>query len=109
MTGTTPHRIAGDIVRDEIALQRLTATEVAIRSSVARSTIYRVLDGDPRVSVRTLRRVEAALGLPQRFLTAVTLGDCDRIRQAPGIRSDLRDLVLYELSESVPAHYPQGN
>lgn len=75
MTAPNYRRAAGVVVRDEIARRGLKQDEAAEAAQVARSTLSRVIAGDPTVRPATFRAVEAALRLPRWFLDHVAAGD----------------------------------
>lgn len=75
-----------DGIRDRELIGRLVEREVESRTSwarfaeaanVSRATLYRVKDGDPRITERILRRIERALALPFDSLSAVGAHDFD--------------------------------
>lgn len=93
-------QIAGSIVRDELARQGLKHDKAATAMHMAKSTLYRVMDGDPTVQDMTLRQVEGLLGLPRRFLTLVVANDQDRIASLETLDADLRRHTLDALSDA---------
>lgn len=68
------HRLIGLYVA-RLVEPRMTWDELAEASGVHRSTLYRLRDGDPRVTHKILRRVELALSLEYDTLTAVGVHD----------------------------------
>lgn len=75
MTGvdeTGRRKLAGAIVRDEIAYQGKTQEWAAERMGMAPSTQHRVIDWEAGVSQLRLRAVEGALGMPRYLLTTAT-------------------------------------
>lgn len=56
---------------------RMSWQKFAEVSKVSRATLYRVQDADPRVTERTLRRIERGLGLPYESLSSVGAHDFD--------------------------------
>lgn len=96
-------QIAGTIVRDELARQGWKQERAAEKMQMAKSTLARVMAGDPRVQDVTLRAVEGLLHLPRRFLTFVIEGDAERIASLTDMDADLRRHALETLaSESSP-------
>lgn len=94
-------QIAGSIVRDELARQGWKPVEKAAQAMhMAKSTLYRVMDGDPTVQDMTLRQVEGLLKLPRRFLTLVIDNDQPRIGSLDGMDADLRRHTLDALSDA---------
>lgn len=68
------HKLIGLLVA-RLVEPRMSWDELAHAARVHRSTMYRLRDGDPRVTQRTMRRVESALSLPFDTLTAVGVHD----------------------------------
>jgi hypothetical protein len=97
MKETSRRKLAGDIVRDEIAYQGKTQEWAAERMGMAPSTMHRVIDWEAGVTQLRLRAVEGALGLPRYVLTYVIEGDTERIRaigndeMSPGLRRVIVD------------------
>jgi hypothetical protein len=100
-------QIAGSIVRDELARQGWRSEKAAEAMHVARSTLYRVMDGAPTVQPVTLRAVEGLLDFPRRFLDLVIAGDVAHIRDLPGLDEDLRRHTLEALADSPPPERSQ--
>lgn len=86
-------QLAGAIVRDEMARQRLNRRTAAKDAKMAPSTLARVINGDETVTDVTLRQVEGALDLPRRILTLVINGDEARLRELD-MEADLRTYVV---------------
>jgi hypothetical protein len=93
-------KLAGDIVRDEIAYQGKTQEWAAEPMGIAPSTRPRVIDWEFGVTELRLRSVEGALGLPRHLLTYVIDGDADRIRAIGDeeLSSGLRRVILQGLT-----------
>lgn len=96
-------QIAGSIVRDELARQGWRSEKAADAMRMARSTLYRVMDGKPTVQPTTLRAVEGLLDFPRRFLDFVIDGDIRHIRDLPGLDEDLRRHTLEALADETPS------
>lgn len=99
--------LMGRIIEREMernpALGTWTALERASR--VARSTLYRARDGDPRIESRTLRRIEGALGLPYDALNTASLHDFDAMLEL-GVSPEL---VAWVRKESVKSETNEPN
>lgn len=76
----------GEKVRDRWLIGQLVEREVeatttwsrfAADSKVSRATLYRVKEGDEKITDRTFRRIERALGLPFDTLSSVGAHDFD--------------------------------
>jgi transcriptional regulator with XRE-family HTH domain len=102
LCGMDTRQIAGSIVRDELARQGWRADKASEAMHVARSTLYRVMEGAPTVQPVTLRAVEGLLDLPRRFLDYVVAGDVARIESLPGLDDDLRRHTLEALADTPP-------
>jgi hypothetical protein len=98
----TPFRqkLAGRVVRDEIARQRRTVDQTAIDSRMAPSTLYRILNGVADKDSSKYRAIEGVLGFPDDLLRHIIEGSADRIEaiRPENIRSSLRDSILYDLA-----------
>jgi transcriptional regulator with XRE-family HTH domain len=77
---TKRRKLAGDIVRDEIAHQGQTQDWAAERMGMSSSALHSVLNGEVGVTQMKLRSVAGTLGLPRRLLTSVVDGDAAHIR-----------------------------
>ena len=93
-------KLAGRVVRDEIARQRRTVDQTATDSRMAPSTLYRILNGVADKDSSKYRAIEGVLGFPDDLLRHVIEGNTDRIEaiRPENIRSSLRDSILYELA-----------
>lgn len=80
MTAIDRRKLAGDIVRTEIAHQGRTQEWAADRMGMASSSLLGILTGQDGVTPMKLRSVAGALGLPRRLLTYVIDGDAAHIR-----------------------------
>lgn len=83
-------RLVGKLVEREVE-SRMSWSKFATVSGVSRATLYRVKDGDPKITERILRRIERGLGLPFDSLSAVSAHDFDGLT-AMGID---RGLVIW--------------
>lgn len=90
-------KIAGNIVREELARHALRQEVAADRAGMAKSTLSKVLAGEV-VQDLTLRQIEGLLGLPRRFLSYVIAADVDSIGAIES-DPDLRRLALAALSD----------
>jgi hypothetical protein len=100
MKAANRQKLAGRVVRDEIARQRRTVDQTAIDSRMAPSTLYRILNGVADKDSSKYRAIEGTLGFPDDLLRHVIEGNADRIEaiRPENIRSSLRDSILYELA-----------
>jgi hypothetical protein len=100
MKAANRQKLAGRVVRDEIARQRRTVDQTAIDSRMAPSTLYRILNGVADKDSSKYRAIEGTLGFPDDLLRHVIEGNADRIEaiRTENIRSSLQDSILYELS-----------
>jgi hypothetical protein len=57
-----------------------TWSALSVAAKVSRSSLYRMRDGDPKVTAQVYRRVETALGLPYESLASVAAHDFDVCR-----------------------------
>jgi hypothetical protein len=92
-------KIAGDIVREEVARKGESQVRAAEAMHIARPTLARFLAGDPTVSDITLRQIEGHLLMPRRFLSMVIAADRAGIEGITDLDSDLRRLTLGLLSD----------
>ena len=99
MKAANRQRLAGRVVRDEIARQRRTVDQTATDSRMAPSTLYRILNGVADNDSSKYRAIEGVLGFPDDLLRHIIEGNGDRIEaiRPENIRSSLRDSILYEL------------
>ena len=93
-------KLAGRVVRDEIARQRRTVDQTARDARMAPSTLYRILNGDADKDSSKYRAIEGVLGFPDDLLRHIIEGDSGRIEaiRPENIRSSLSDAILYELA-----------
>lgn len=100
MKASNRQKLAGQVVRDEIARQRRTVDETATDARMAPSTLYRILNGVADKDSSKYRAIEGALGFPDDLLRHIIEGNADRIEaiRPEDIRSSLRDAILYELA-----------
>ena len=100
MRASNRQKLAGRVVRDEIARQRRTVDQTATDSRMAPSTLYRILNGVADKDSSKYRAIEGVLGFPDDLLRHVIEGNTDRIEaiRPENIRSSLRDSILYELA-----------
>ena len=99
MKASNRQKLAGRVVRDEIARQRRTVDQTATDSRMAPSTLYRILNGVADKDSSKYRAIEGALGFPDDLLRHIIEGSTARIEaiRPEDIRSSLRDAILYEL------------
>jgi hypothetical protein len=91
--------LIGRIIEREMRRNPNLGTWTALEraSRVARSTLYRARDGDPRVESPTFQRIESALGLPYDALAMAGMHDFDgmlEIGVAPELVSWLRKEIV---------------
>lgn len=92
--------LVGQLVKDEIARNRVDQKTAAERMHMAPSTLSRVIAGDERVTPLTFRAVEGYLDFPDHLLTYVVEGDRANI-EAVGedeLRPGLRRVILQSLA-----------
>jgi hypothetical protein len=96
---TNRQKLAGRVVRDEIARQRRTVDQAATESRMAPSTLYRIMNGVADKDSSKYRAIEGVLGFPDDLLRHIIDGDADRIQaiRPENLRSSLSDSILYEL------------
>ena len=100
MKAANRQKLAGRVVRDEIARQRRTVDQTARDSRMAPSTLYRILNGVADKDSSKYRAMEGVLGFPDDLLRYIIEGNADRIEaiRPENIRSSLSDSILYELA-----------
>jgi hypothetical protein len=100
MKATNRQKLAGRVVRDEIARQSRTVDRTATDARMAPSTLYRILNGVADKDSSKYRAIEGVLSFPDDLLRYVIEGNTERIEaiRPENIRSSLRDSILYELS-----------
>jgi hypothetical protein len=93
-------KLAGRVVRDEIARQRRIVDQTATDSRMAPSTLYRILNGVADKDSSKYRAIEGVLGFPDDLLRYIIEGNVDRIEaiRPENIRSSLRDSILYKMA-----------
>jgi hypothetical protein len=93
-------KLAGRVVRDEIARQRRTVDQTAIDARMAPSTLYRILNGVADKDSSKYRAIEGVLGFPDDLLRHIIEGNAARIEaiRPENIRSSLADSILYDLA-----------
>jgi hypothetical protein len=99
LKATNRQKLAGRVVRDEIARQRRTVDQAATESRMAPSTLYRIMNGVADKDSSKYRAIEGVLGFPDDLLRHIIDGDADRIEaiRPENLRSSLCDSILYEL------------
>jgi hypothetical protein len=99
MKASNRQKLAGRVVRDEIARQRRTVDQTARDARMAPSTLYRILNGVADKDSSKYRAIEGVLGFPDDLLRHIIEGNADRIEaiRPENIRSSLSDSILYEL------------
>lgn len=107
MTAMTPHQLVGAIVRAELGRQAMSLAEAAETCRISRSTLASVTAGLPSVSDLSRRSIEGGLGLPVKLLDRIIDADAQRIARMPGLREDLRQWILDELTEMTDTAPPQ--
>ncbi len=73
-------KLAGTIVRDEIAHQGKTQEWAAEQVGMATSSLHTIILGEVGVTPNRLRSIAGTLGLPRRLLTCIVDGDVAQIR-----------------------------
>lgn len=81
-------KLVGAVVGHLIDRAHPSRVGFAKETGVSRPTLYRVLAGDPNVSLRVLRRVEGGLSLPYDTLSYIALHDWASLREI-GVPADL--------------------
>lgn len=76
MSGVRDLTLVGLLVKREVE-SRMSWQKFAELSGVSRATLYRVQEGDPRVTEQTLRKIERGLGFPYESLASVSARDFD--------------------------------
>jgi transcriptional regulator with XRE-family HTH domain len=101
VTNIERQKLAGQIVRGAIAYQGKTQQQAADLAHMAKSTLGRILDGDPRVEPLKLRSIEGALGLTYELLDMVIAGDTASITQLgeTDIEAGLKRAILKGLAQ----------
>lgn len=89
------------LLAERLLTSTITYVDFEKRSGVSRSTIYRVIDGDPRVTTKTLRKIETSLGLPFDTLQAVTVHDWPTLRRI-GVEEGLVQWLEEKASQGTP-------
>jgi len=99
MRASNRQKLAGRVVRDEIARRGRTVEQTAADSRMAPSTLYRILNGVADKDSSKYRAIEAVLDFPDDLLRYIIEGNTGRIEaiRPENIRSSLRDSILYEL------------
>src|ERR1035437_6425915 len=92
MKASNRQKLAGRVVRDEIARQRRTVDQTAIDSRMAPSTLHRILNGVAGKDSPTFRAIEAVPGFPGDLLRHIFEGRAGRIEaiRPENFRSSLR-------------------
>lgn len=101
--GTRDRLLIGRVVEREVQRHpNIGSWSAMVRASkVGRTTLYRVRDGDPTIAVKTLARIEAALGLPYDTLVTVGVHDTDGLLEL-GVDPALVSWVRKEIVKSEP-------
>ncbi len=73
-------KLAGTVVRDEIAHQGKTQDWAAEQMGMATSSLHAIILGEAGVTPMRLRSIAGTLGLPRRLLTCIVDGDVAQIR-----------------------------
>ena len=100
MRTTQRRKLAGSVVRDEIARAGKSHNWAADAMGIAPSTLARIFQGDERITDVTLRAAEGALDLPDHLLTYIKDGDAKQIGEIGNdeMRSGLRRVILHTLA-----------
>lgn len=101
MSNNRDRKLIGLLVEREVE-GRMSWTAFSQRANVSRATLYRVKEGDPKVTDRTFRRIEKALGLPFDSLSSVGAHDFDVLQQM-GMERGLVTWLMHEARKSSPA------
>lgn len=93
------HALVGELIERE--RQPIYPPKAAFGRAlkVDRTTVYRILKGDPSVKAATYRRAEMLLDLPRGFLDAVRNLDATAIADS-GARPDVVAWVLGQISDT---------
>ena len=97
---TRDRALIGRIIEREMRRNPDLGTWTALEraSRVARSTLYRARDGDPRVETQTFQRIEGALGLPYDSLSMAGMHDFDGMLEI-GVSPELVSWVRKEFAK----------
>jgi transcriptional regulator with XRE-family HTH domain len=91
--------VLGDCVRQLIARQRLDKTDVARRAGIGRTTLWRLIEGDPSVTVETMMVVEEVLCQPFGLFRSIAESNLPAIRGMAQLDTDLRSWIIGALSD----------
>lgn len=98
---THDHTLVGELITREYELVYPSKTAFGDALKVDRSTVYRLLVGDPSIKSSTLRRTEHLLGLPRGFLDALRSHDATAIADS-GARQDVVTWALGRITPDTP-------
>jgi transcriptional regulator with XRE-family HTH domain len=93
-----PRWVLGQLVRQLIARGRLDKTDVAARAGIGRTTLWRLIEGDPTVTVETMSAVEYALDQPFGLFRLVAERDVSGIRNLARLDENFRSWIIGALS-----------
>ena len=98
-----PRVILGEYVRQLIARKHLDNGDVAQAAGIGRTTLWRLIEGDPTVGVKAIVAVEQALDQPFGLFGLVTSRDVRRIEAMSQLDGDLRSWLTNALSDQSTA------
>ena len=107
MNATGRRKLAGIIVRDEIAHLGKTQDWAAEQMGMATSSLHGVILGEAGATPMRLRSIAGTLGLPRRLLTSIVDGDVTQIRFIGDdeMRPSQRRAILERLGRIEDAEY----
>lgn len=94
-------KLIGKAVEREMRRNRAIGSWPALdrATGVSRATLYRLRDGDPKITAGTFARVEAGLGMTTDTLLAIGLHDLEELADL-GASSELVSWVRKEIEKS---------
>ena len=93
-----PRYVLGQLVRQLMARDRLDRGELAQRADIGRTTLWRLIEGDPNVTVETMSAVEYALGQPFGLFRFIIDRNVPAIRALPELDENFRSWIIGALS-----------
>lgn len=91
--------LVGQLIGRELELFYPSKAAFGRALKVDRSSVYRIIDGDPAIKAGTLRRAEVLLELPRGLLDAVRDHDLTAIADS-GARTDVVAWVLDQIRDT---------
>jgi transcriptional regulator with XRE-family HTH domain len=93
-----PRYVLGQLVRQLMARDHLDRGELARRADIGRTTLWRLIEGDPNVTVETISAVEYALGQPFGLFRLVIDRNLPAIQALPQLDENFRSWIIGALS-----------